>query len=164
MFLAIPEQLHEQDGKSKVVLDVVTFASDLCIIRKTSPYGCLELFPVKHFCYLFFGMQQALQIPKVRCFCSPQRWLLSQLLLSAGLMSFVWLRYKSFIQQSVENIKPFVLWNYNDESIIMTMKKKWKQLGSDIMWDLPPLQTRRNCTGAVGQIFSSISGSAVGAL
>lgn len=27
MFLAIPEQLHEQDGKSKVVLDVVTFAS-----------------------------------------------------------------------------------------------------------------------------------------
>lgn len=27
MFLAIPEQLHEQDGKSKITLDVVTFAS-----------------------------------------------------------------------------------------------------------------------------------------
>lgn len=27
MFLAIPKQLHEQDWKSKVVLDVVTFAS-----------------------------------------------------------------------------------------------------------------------------------------
>lgn len=26
-FLAVPEQLHEQDGKSKITLDVVTFAS-----------------------------------------------------------------------------------------------------------------------------------------
>lgn len=27
MFLAIPEQLHDQDGKSKMTLDVVTFPS-----------------------------------------------------------------------------------------------------------------------------------------
>lgn len=54
--------------------------------QKNISLRCLELFPVKHpfFWCIFFGLQWVLRMPAARCFCSPQRWLMSQLLLSAA--------------------------------------------------------------------------------
>lgn len=74
----------KQNGKSKTVSVRCGDLHFRGIIKKLSPWGRLELLPVKHlFFWCLSGGQQALGMPEARRRCSPQRRLLSQLLLGA---------------------------------------------------------------------------------